>query len=405
MKKLPLTFALIVCSMSYLQAQSVKDLKLDAYGYLWAQKYEAATESFGKLIQSALPLPEYYLGRGVAQYYLGHFEDALTDITKAGNEGVPEAALWNARIYAALNDEVAAIRMLGIYLKANPGADIRAIKKDPGFKSLHTHDGWLMLWQDRSSEIDEIETEADYYASRNNFQAAHRAIEDKLHSGLRDSKLYALNASLYEREGNLPLALSEINYALSENPEDKALILKKVMFLEKMGEYTRAYSLIDKLVGDDYTHFDHLLNRAQLGLKAGQLEQAAEDISTILRYSDSPEYIFLGGQIAYEEGDYISALKNYNRLLEKDSANADYLKARGMTYYQTRTYKQAAYDLSMSLDLQPVDPETNYFKGMAEYALGDISMACYYMERAIRKNYLPAIEFSTKNCNAAKSLK
>ena len=84
--------------------------------------------------------------------------------------------------------------------------------------------------------------------------------------------------------------------------------------------------------------------------------------------------------------------------MENDTSNAEYFKARGLTYYQTHTYQQAAYDLSMSLDLVPDDQKANYYLGLAQHSLGNEKMACYYMNRARKYGELKAIEFLQENC-------
>ena len=118
----------------------------------------------------------------------------------------------------------------------------------------------------------------------------------------------------------------------------------------------------------------------------------------MLLYSQADSLVFLGGELAYAQGNYVDALKYFNDLLERDQSKASFFKARGLTYYQTRIYKQAGYDLSMSLDLDPDDPEVNYYKGLTENALGDTYKACYYMQRALRDDYLPAKEYLDKHC-------
>lgn len=400
MKKQTLTYFLIFCVMASLHAQSVKEIKRDAFGYLWAGNYESAKSGFDKIITASTTNADIYLGRGTANYYLDRQVDALADFKRAAEQGLAEAFLWEARILAQGHLVSETAEAIAAFLRENPVADRKAIRKDPAFKFLYTSDEWLLLWQEEpEDELAATEAELRYYLSRKNYRLAHQLIEDQFQVGNKELKLYQLNAEVYEKEGNLQLALNEINYALSSYPDSDVLLLMKAEYLALLNENEKAYHLMDRLVQSDYLNFDYLLKRAHLGLQCNYLDQAEEDIRTIMRYSDSPEHIFLAGKIAYAQGDYVEALKAYNALLAEDDANSEYLKARGKAYYRTRTYKQAAYDLSMSLDLNPNDPETNYYKGLSEKALGDISMACYYMEKAAKQKYLPAIEFQEKNCS------
>jgi lipoprotein NlpI len=105
------------------------------------------------------------------------------------------------------------------------------------------------------------------------------------------------------------------------------------------------------------------------------------------------------GQILYKESRYLDALKYFNKLLEDDASQAKYFFARGMTYFQTKTYKFAAYDLSMSLDLEPDNAEANLYLGITSYYIGNEELCCYYLNRAKNFGEMTAITYLQKYCN------
>ena len=84
--------------------------------------------------------------------------------------------------------------------------------------------------------------------------------------------------------------------------------------------------------------------------------------------------------------------------METEKPRAEYYKARGLTYYQTRVYDQAAYDLSMSLDIIPDDAETNLYLGLAEKNRGNSKTACYYLKRAKDYGSKEAVGYLTSYC-------
>ena len=69
-----------------------------------------------------------------------------------------------------------------------------------------------------------------------------------------------------------------------------------------------------------------------------------------------------------------------------------------MLFYDTETYKRASYDLSMSLDLNPDDAETNYYMALAQWKLGRTQEACFFMKRARSYNEVEVQEWLQKNC-------
>jgi tetratricopeptide (TPR) repeat protein len=389
----------VIILLSQAEAQSNRELSLDAFGKLWAKDYPGAIIAFNELIEK---FPgsgaDLYYARGKSNLMAGNTDRAISDFLKAEELGHSDAYLMKARCYATERDKKKALYALNEYIDKCPDPDILSIKHDPLFLDLHESEEWFLLWQDDRQD-DEMKAinEASFYLQKKNFVKAHQSIERIIED---DSigKLYAFDAVIYEKEGNYALALNEINHSISLQPANARFLRQKADYLFALEKYQDAFALLSSLRTSYPMDFDLRLKFAEVALRANELGTAEEEIRLILRYSGEPEIVFLGARIEYALGNYVDALKLSGRLLEADSSRADYFKIRGMTYYKTRTYKQASYDLSMSLDLDPDDPEVNYFKGLAEIALGKSEMGCYYVNRAISSGYLPAIEYFKENC-------
>lgn len=399
-KYLSILFLLIILPVG-LRAQSLSELRFDSYGYLWAGEYKAASLAYDKLIgRSSSPQPEWYFHNGRAYFMQGDLSNAQIQFDLAFSSGYSDACLWQARCYALQGDPQNAISYLNKYLNINTQTNISYIAKDTCFRQLHQSNEWFMLWQkDWGNEETSLINEADYHLRRKDYKRAHSHIEEILKPDKVSGSLYAFNALIYEREGNIHLALNEINYALAKQSENKDFLLQKVDYLILLDEYKDAYSILSSLLTNSPEDFDIRYQRTIIAIKSENFDDAKEDLKLLLKYSQTDDMVFLSGQINYAMGNYIDALRSFNRLLKEDKSNASYFKARGMTYYKTRTFIQAGNDLSMSLDMDPKDPEANYYKGLSENALGDKTMACYYMNRAKKYNYLPAAAFISQNCS------
>ena len=385
-------------AFSGLRAQVDTDL-LDAFGKYYSGKYTEAIGAFDKLISANRnSSPDFYLYRGISGYRVGFYQQALDDLIAAADLGQIDAYLWMARCFILLDDFSESISRLETYLQLSPSPAVQEIKSDSVFRALHSSDAWYELWQSdwRSASQKAIE-EAEYFAGKENYTEAHGIIERAIEQGTVELFLY--NSTLYARENNPELAINELNRALSDFPDDLKLMRKKAEYLVLLMDYREAYELWTRVLARTPEDFHSRYSRAGAAYYSGILADARSDISLFLNYQENENALFLAGNIAYASGQYLDALRHFNRLLEETKGNAQFFKARGMTYYQTRTLNQAAYDLSMSLDLVPDDAEANYFLGLTQDLLGNKRMACYYLTRA--KNYgdTRSTEYLQKNCS------
>jgi tetratricopeptide (TPR) repeat protein len=393
---------LIVFIMSDLvvNAQPTGDQLIDAYGNYYKKSYAEAIAAFTELINSNQPArTEWYLYKGIAEFKSGEYKSAKIDLKTATSDKLSEAYLWYARVQAFSGENKEAFSSLTHYLKESQLADADLIKQDTLFRSMHNTPEWFALWQDDwQTEAEKIYNDAAYYYNKRLFDKAHSVIESGIDAGFNEAMLFELNSSVYDAEGNLQLALNEINRAIETDQESKALQMRKAQLLIKMNKYTDAVAILSDILNRYPEAFDARLLRSAAALKSGNTQIAKTDIDLYLKYLNTGDAQFLAGEIYFKSGEYLNALRFINPLLEKDQSKADYFKLRGMIYYETQTYTQAAYDLSMSLDLLPDDGECNYFLGLTENKLGNVKLACYYMKRAKRDGELRAVNFLQANC-------
>ncbi len=393
--------AILIClgiSFSGLRAQ-VSDILLDAYGYYYSGDYSRALEAFKKLnSESSTPRPVDLVYKGISEYYLGNYSNALSDFIAASEKNIPQAYLWIARTDIFLDNQSEALLYLKKYLRLTPGYKIEDIRKDPLFKPLHNTDGWYNLLQNNwQNEIQEILDEANFLSEKQRYTEVHSLIEKNSHN--KDIRLIEYNSKIYAAEGNIELAINELNQGLSVHPENELLLKEKADYLIQLSKYNEAFEILTELLKATPEDFPLRYSHAEAAYKSRNLSVAKNDIDLYLRYFSKEEAVLLAGKIDYASGKYLEALRYFNKLLKNNTSNAEYFKFRGLTYYQTHTLKQAAYDLSMSLDLVPDDAETNYYLGMTYNLMGNKRMACYYLNRAMVYGDLKANEYIQENCN------
>ena len=383
------------------EAQTADKDVIRAFGFYESGKYKEAITTFDQVIDNYDKYTKkctYY--RGISEYKLKKYTDAKYDFQIASKSGFPEANLWLARIEVFFGQFSDAVYYIEKYILNTKLPDIVQIRKDTVFRKLHDTEEWFSLWQnDLISDESKIHEEVDFYLNRKNFTKAHEIIESNLGGDYDDVSLYMLNGEIYFQEGIFQLALNEINGAILLQPENTELLRKKAKYLIQLNKNEEAVEILTKLLESDPGDFALRFERANAAFKAENYELAETDNAIYMKYFDTPDGEFLMGQILYEETRYLDALKYFNNLLEKDTSEAKYFFARGMTYFQTRTYKFAAFDLSMSLDLEPNDAQANLYLGITQHYLGDNTLCCYYLNRAKNFGELSAINYLQKYCD------
>lgn len=373
--------------------------RIDAYGKLQSGSYIEAIRVFNDMDASGNLKSKDRLSLGIAQFYNRDFAAARKNFQMVSEEDFADANLWMARIYAENRNSDDALLYIERYLKTSKNPDITGIQKDTCFRFMHPTDKWFNLWQNEwYSDIQKIIQEADFYSRRNNYKASHQVLENAISTNIAHTELYYANAKVFLIEQNPALALDALNQAIRLEPASASYYKERARCFELMGNFESALDDLNKAISIDPVDFDTRFIRARAAMNAGNYELAEKDISLYMQYFSSEESLFLAGQIYYASEDYFNALKYYNKLIKEAKPNSNYFKGRGLAYFQSGTYFLASKDLSMSLDLDPDNAETNFYMGSSEYYNGNTKAACYYWEKAKDMGELKAVDYLQKYC-------
>lgn len=398
MRKIVYIFTFIALS-DLVFAQSETKV-LDAFGAYENGMYAKAGQLFDDLkTEKPTQITKYRYYKGLTLYQQGKFDEARDELEKVNSDRYIEADLWLAKIYALKTDPKNAIGHLQQYLKSTKVLDISSIKKDSAFYSLHSGNDWFMLWQEENLTSEMVDySDAKILLNRKQFSQARNVLDHQISKGTTSADIFALNSEIYTEEGNQQLAIDQINHALGKDAQNTAYLKLKATYLQKLDRTPDALEILNTVLQLSPEDFQARYLRARLAFELSQYELAKADLEILTKYFESPEYEFLAGKTDYELGNYVSALKTFNHMMEREKPRAEYYKARGMTFYKTKIFSSAAYDLSMSLDLLPDDPETNLYLGLAEKSRGNSKMACYYLQRAKNFGSLEAGKYLEKYC-------
>jgi tetratricopeptide (TPR) repeat protein len=401
MKKFCIIVFMLLSFAVQAQIPDRSDIVIDAYGLYYGKSYRESVSAFDRLIESEkYPRAEWFLYRGIGKLKLEEKAEAEIDFRQAEAKGNTEAIIWIARMQALSGMSDDAIQSIAKYLRQSRNPDVQSIKIDSLFSQLQNEDAWFLLWQDYwQTDMQKLFADIDYFLKKKDFKAALSAVNViKVGNESDKAMLCALRSSVYEGEGNTELALNEINMALSMDALNTDFMRTKVRYLVQLSKYSDAENILSQILSDVPQDFDARYLLANTAMRVENYTLAKKNIEIYLRYFQSDSAKFLAGQICYFTGDYLQSLHYFNPLLEKDKSKASYFKFRGMAYFKTQTYNQAAFDLSMSLDLVPDDAETNFYLGLTEQTIGHRKLSCYYLTRAKNLGDYRALSYLQENC-------
>jgi tetratricopeptide (TPR) repeat protein len=399
MKKIIILLFIFLTANSQAQIRDKNETEISAYGYLLNGSYQTSVGLFNSMINNCIPVKaEWYLYRGIAKFYLGEFPQAEIDFNEAIEKGEIAAYIWKGRVYAGSGKSKEAVMSVGNYLKFTPDPDLLMIKQDSLLKTISKTDDWFDFWQsDWQNSVQKLLEDVRYYLKIGEFRKAHNLIDVSVEQS-NNPLIYAASSEIYAQEDNLALALSEINTALTFEATNVNFLKMKAGYQLKLLKYKDAIGTFSQILFLKPGDFNARYGRSFAAFLAEDYNLAKSDVAIYRKFFDSDSVSFLSAKIEYNTGNYRNTLHLINPLLEKDKSKAEYFKLRGMTFYQTQLFNQAAYDLSMSLDLVPDDAESNFYLGLTEKTLGNKSMACFYLNRAVKHGEKRAIPFQQEVC-------
>ena len=389
---------LIVTGISF--AQKSKDYYLSAVAKMKTSQTDSAIYFLNMAILQEPDNHQYYLHRGEIKYSAGRYDEAVKDFENIDPLRTSMADLWLAKCYARLDNNEMAIEYLKRHLESGSRLNQKEIKKDEAFDRLQLTDEWHQLWQSEWYTDEELlEDDIDFLISREKYLEALTLIDEKLKDSKNPEFLHQYRARIEDLQGNYRASAKDWSEVINRDKDEYRLYKERGTAFLNSGKFRESADDFSKAIRLEPADFELYLLRAKANKGQNDLKSAAQDLSIYLTYfPDDETVLLLSGELQYEGGNYVDALRSFNRCLMLDDSNPKYYKARGKTYLQTRFYKYAIEDLSMSLDLNNTDGETYYFKGLARYYSGDKSGACDDWKESALLGEAKAVEQLINNC-------
>jgi tetratricopeptide (TPR) repeat protein len=385
---------------TYVNAQAPEEYFLAGCADILKGNYQEAVNNLSAAITRSNANEQFFLKRGEAYLAINEFDNAIEDFNEAEQIIPGVASFWLAKAYALSGDHEKAIAYLTVHLKSDFRKPEAEIRKDPVLKLLVNDEAWYNLWQhDWYGEDEKTGLEVDYYLQKGLYAEAISYVNAKFADNPSDPFLYATRGKIGLLSGNLAAAIADYSAALNLDKMNPDYYAGRGEAYLKAGRYKDALNDFSRLLKTSPERFDIYLTRSRAYAGMESYDLAIKDVLFYLKYFENNQpAIYQCGMYYFQTGDFLNALKYFNKNLLDDPNNSMYYKARGMTYVKTGTYKYAINDLAMSLDLNPMDGETYMYMGIAKLQTGKKDEACSDFEKARELGENRALQYTVENC-------
>ena len=380
--------------------QQNNDAILEAKALIASGNHSKALALLSAAIESK-PESRLYIERGEINLKLKNYDASLNDFNKANALEERSGDYGLAKTYAIQGDASNSMKRLAASMESIYKRSEKEIMLDPAFTVIENKPEWRQFWQKTWYNSQETGVaEIEYFVSTNKLADARNAISELKASGYSGTEetMYAEILVNIAAERFDDAVKSALTLASSENKKEKYL---RVLAKAQTGQsnFAGASSTYTRLIEMGVTDAQLFIERAECFRKTGERSKALKDVERFMAlYPENKEAIRLAGKLEIESGNNIKALEYFSRNVELNPNDAECYVDRANSYFSSRSWQWAISDYSMSLDLDPVNPDVWLNQGISLLSSGNVIDACYNFKRAYSLGNQRAAPYINRNC-------
>lgn len=341
-----------------------------------------------------------YCEKAEAEIVTGDLSAAIADLNTANSIEQYSGEYGLAGVYARKGDAATSMYHLEIFMKSPFRKSEKEIMLDPAFRKIENSSDWRKFWQ--KSWYPEIETrisEIEYYTSAGKTKDAQEILSEIRTQYQGNSRLDYASALVSLSSGKYPEAIKSLMALLDANPENENYLLLLARAQSGSSNYAGASETYSKLLNKGIPDAEIYLERAECYIRTGETERALADIEMYLAFfPDDKDALSMAGRIESATGNNLGALRYYTENVRKNPNDPQCYIERANAYMSSRSWEWAANDFSMSLDLDPVNPEAWLNKGISLLNSGNSNGACHDFRQALKLGNRKATDYISKYC-------
>lgn len=367
-----------------------------------AGKWDSARYHLEEAVKQDPGSTELYYQLGLTYFTLNLFPDARDAFYEAEKRRKGLGSFYLAKSEIRLNHQQQALKYLRIHLSSRYKKSEAEILLDEDIGTLAGTPGWQQLWNEKKwyNSRDKMFHDAIYLRDQGDFLEAINQLNTLEKQGYKKSMVLSEKAAIYEELGNVKAARSSLKSAVKSDARNLDAIQHLAKLQIEDGDAGEAVEGLNRVIRMDPARFEAYLLRADGLSQTGDLAGAVSDLELYLSYfPENDSAFYRKGLIQLDHGRYLDAIQSFNKALSINKGKADYYFARGRTYAATGTTIYAEKDMSMALDLDPLNGEIWYEKGKLAEKLGARESACHCYQKAFQYGIYEAGELLNQRCN------
>lgn len=345
---------------------------------------------------------DLYYHLGVVRFGLHQYPAARDAFYETEKRRKGMGSFYLAKSEVKLNHQQQALKYLRIHLSSRYKKSESEIVLDEDFSTLEGLPGWQQLWNEKRwyNNPDKEYQQAIYLKKQGDFLEAINMLNKLEKQGYKRSMVQTEKAIIYQELGNIKAASSSLKSAVKSDTRNLDAFQQLALIQTAEGDAEDAVAGLDRVIRQDPARFEAYIQRAEARSMIGDLTGAMLDMDQYLTYFPADDSaIYRKGVIQFTHGKYLDAIQSFNHSLALNSGRAEYFFARGKTYAATGTTRYAERDMSMALDLDPLNGEIWLEKGKLAEQLGKRIDACHCYRKAYQYGVFEAGELVSTKCN------
>jgi len=402
MKKYISIILILFLSNSYLtKAQDTINWMYKTSVLVDQKKYHEAYEDYIKKNDlSTIHSSSVEFSCALAYYFSGKLDESITLFEKVNQQKNKLALLELAKAYAIKKENTKAIDYLVKYLNLPSKQSENQIKFDTAFRQLALTKEWKSIWsKEWYTNTEKQIIYAQYLLEQNKDDEVYTITSEIIKKNKHHSQAYYIRSQLFTKQTNFNNALKDIHNALEKHPKEFEYLMQLAKVLSKLAKYSQAEDIYRQLTETNPEKIEIFYDRALNNYSAKKYEEAITNLTYYRLYFPNENSINELFTLIYEKKeDYIEALKYANRFIKNAIPNEMNYLLRGKILYQTNQLDKSESDFSMALDINPINGETYYLRGLSRIKNGNSKGACSDWNKAIQYRYYYANDAIQKYC-------
>jgi len=341
-----------------------------------------------------------YLERAEAYLIKGNYSDAIRDFNEA-NKIIPSAGEFGlSRVYALKGDASTSLYHLELNLNSEFRKSEKAVMLEPSFAVIENRPEWRQFWKkERYSSMEKSLAEIEYDISSGKIEDSRIILSELKGKDGKDDDVLYYEALINLTTGKASDAVRMASGLTLNNPDNEQYLRLLARAQTESSNPSGASLTYSHLVDLGIADAELFLLRAECYRKTGESEKAIKDIERYLGYyPENKNAISLAGKVESAAGDNLKALEYFSTNIRLHPNDALCYVDRAGSYFISRSWAMAISDYSMSLDLNPGNPDAWLNKGISQIYIGKTDDGCHDLRRAFSLGSKRATEFLSKYC-------